>query len=321
MKQKLRAFFSKANLRCPLQDFAMLTIGSVLLALGVDIFMAPANIAPGGVTGIALITNEFTGWPIGLTMLVLNVPMVILGFRYLGRFRFLTRTVFVVLLYNLGIDFLAIWLPPNGITDDLLLNSLYSAVAGGIGGGLIFRAQGTSAGTGVLGRVLQLKTGIPLSQVYLITDGLVIIALGLVFGWERALYSLLTLFVWGLVTDYTMEGPSVVRTAFIVTDRAEGVAHTLFNRLGIGATAWRGRGMFTETEHDVLFCTLNRPDVNALKAVVIEADPHAFVVIGQGHQATGGVLRQQKEMVKRQTLIKKTAAGQRVATPHNSDRS
>lgn len=294
MNQKFRRRFSKIDFRSVSQHYLMLTVGSLLLAVSVDIFLSPAKISPGGVTGIALIINRVTGWPIGLTMLVLNIPMLMLGFWYLGRFRFLSRTLYVVLLYNLGIDFLAIWLPPNGITDDLLLNTLYSAAVGGIGSGLIYRGYGTPAGTGVVGRVLQLKTGVPLSQVYLMTDGLVIAAMGLVFGWERALYSLLSLFVWGLVTDYVLEGPSVIRTAFIVTDRAEEVSHAVFSRLGLGVTAWAGQGMFTEKEHMVLFCTVSRADVNSLKAVVTGVDPHAFIVIGQGHQATGGVLRHGK---------------------------
>ncbi len=224
-------------------------------------------------------------------MLVLNITLVILGFFHLGRFRFLVRTLFVVLIYNLGIDFLAPWLPPAGITDDLLLNTLYGGVTGGIGFGLVYRGQGTSAGTGILGRVLQLKTGVPISQIYIFTDGVIILALGLVFGWENALYALLMLFVWGLVADYVLEGPSVVRTAFIVTDSPQQVAHTLFNRLGVGVTAWSGQGMFTGTEHVILFCTVSRPDVAGLKSAVADIDPHAFMVIGHGHQAKGGVLR------------------------------
>lgn len=291
MKQLItRIVGSNNNLRSFLKDYLLLTIGALILAINLNILLAPANIAPGGVAGMALIINHLTGWPIGATMLVLNIPMVWLGFRYLGRFQFLTRTLYVVLLYNVGVDVLGPWLP-DGITDDLLLNALYSGVVGGIGSGLIFRGRGTSAGTGVVSRVLQLKTGIPVSQLYILTDGGVIVVIGFVFGWGSALYSLISLFVWGLATDYVLEGPSVIRTAFIITDKAEEVAGALLGRLGIGVTAWSGRGMFTEAEHTVLFCTLSRPDVNSLKNIVAEVDPHAFVVIGQGHQARGGVLR------------------------------
>jgi len=274
------------------QDWLLLTIGGLLLAVNVGLFLAPSDIAPGGVSGMAIIVNHFTGWPIGLMMLVFNLPLLALGFRNLGRFQFLSRTLYVVLLYNLGADLLQRWLPASGLTPDLTLNAIYGGVLGGIGTGLVYRGGGTSAGTGILGRVLQIRTGIPVSQLYLFTDGGVILLAGLAFGWERALYALVALFAWGLTADYVLEGPSVVRTAFIVTDYPEQVSRAVLDELGLGLTAWPARGMFTEAPHTVLFCTVSRPEVNALEAVVIRADPQAFVVIGHGHQASGGIIRQ-----------------------------
>jgi len=291
MKQDVRSLVTRFGLHFDRQDFLMLTLGGLVLAVNLNLFLAPSKIAPGGVSGVAIILNEYTGWPIGLIMLVLNVPLLVLGFRHLGRFNFLIRTVYVVLLYNLGVDVLAGWLPAEGVTDDLLLNALYGGVVGGIGTGLVYRGRGTSGGTGIVGRVLQLRTGIPISQVYVITDGGVIFVAGLVFGWERALYALATLFIWGVATDHVLEGPSVVRTVFIVTDKPIEVTQAVFHRLGLGLTAWPARGMFTAEEHTVLFCTVSRPDVNLLKAAVIRVDPDAFLVIGHGHQATGGVFR------------------------------
>ena len=140
--------------------------------------------------------------------------------------------------------------------------------------------------------MLQLKTGIPNSQVYILIDGGVILVAGLVFGWEMALYAFVTLFMWGLVADYVLEGPSVVRTAFIVTDAPEEVSRVLLDRMSVGVTGWAGKGMFSKKEHTTLFCTVNRPDVNILKSLVNAADPRAFVVIVQGQQAKGGTLRQ-----------------------------
>jgi len=294
MIEKIQTAIFRHIYRFAWRDYLLLTIGALISAINVNLFMAPADIAPGGVTGMAILVNHYTGWPIGLTMLVLNIPMLFLGFKYLGRFKFLTRTLYVVLLYNLGVDFLAPSLP-NGITDDLLLNALYAAVLGGLGSGLTFRGRGTSAGTGVLGRVLQFKTGMPVSQLYILTDGGVIAVMGLVFGGDRGLYSLLTLFVWGFMVDYVLEGPSVIRTAFIITDKPDEITSTLLNRLRIGITAWKGQGMYTKKDHTVLFCTLSRPDVDYLKSEVAAVDPYAFVVIGQGHQATGGIVRPPKK--------------------------
>ena len=285
----LRDRLRRTNLRALMLKLALLTAGALLAAVNVHLFLAPSNIAPGGVTGIAIILNELTGWPIGLTMLVLNIPPIVLGFQYLGRFRFLVSTLYTVLLYNLGVDLLAQWFPATALTDEVLLNALYGGVVGGIATGLIYRGGGTSAGTGVLGRVLQMRTGIPISQIYLVTDGAVVLVAALVFGWEAGLYALITLFVWGLAADYVLEGPSVVRMAFIVTDKPQEVADIVFRELRLGVTAWPAEGMFTETEHAVLFCTVSRPYERSLRQVVVEADPEAFLVIGHGHQASGGV--------------------------------
>ena len=280
----------KTNLRKTVPDYLLLTIGSIILAIDFDVFLAPFNIAPGGTSGAAIIIHKFTGWLPGLTMLVLTIPMLILGFYYLGRFRFLIRSSYVTILYSLGVDLMAKYLP-TGITDDLLLNALYGGVLGGIGIGFIYRGGTSPAGSSVISRVINLKTGIPNSQVYMLIDGGVILIAGLVFGWEMALYAFVTLFIWGMVADYVLEGPSVVRTAFIVTDEPENVSQALLNRMGIGVTSWTGKGMYTHTEHTTLFCALKRPDVKILTSIVKEADPRSFVVISQGHQAMGGRLR------------------------------
>jgi uncharacterized membrane-anchored protein YitT (DUF2179 family) len=279
---------SSLDLRSSLQDYLFITAGALMMAVNLNLFLVPSDIAPGGVSGTAIIINSFTDWPIGLIMLVLNLPLLVLGFRHLGRFQFLLRTLYAVLLYNLGADLLHRWIPAKGLTDDLLLNALFGGVVAGIGSGLVFRGGGTTAGTGVLGRVLQIKTGMPVSQIYLMTDGGVILTAALVFGWELGLYALITMFVWGLATDYVLEGPSVVRLAFIVTDAPEAVTDAVVNTLHLGITAWPATGMFTEEQHVVLFCTVGWPHERSLRETVAAADPHAFIVIGHGHQASGG---------------------------------
>ena len=268
---------TRLNFRFKWKNFILLTIGALILAVNLNIFLAPFNLAPGGVMGMAVIVNALTGWPIGLVMLAFNIPLLVLGFYNLGRFNFLIHTLYVVLLYSFGADLMAAWMPTSGITDDLLLNAIYGGVLGGIGTGLIFRGNGTSGGTGVLARVIQLRTGMPVSQVYLFTDGAVVLLAALLFGWEIGLYSLITLFIWGVVVDYVLEGPSVVRTAFIITDMPQEVGQAVLKRLRLGVTSWPVQGMFTETKHSLLFCTVSRADVNTLRSTIISADPNAFV--------------------------------------------
>ena len=282
---------SRTNWKGSAQSFLLMTAGTLLMVVSLTVFLAPSEIAPGGVSGTAVILNSVFGWPIGWVMLVLNLPLLALGFRSLGRYQFLVRTAYVAALYSLGAQVFTAWIPVSAITDNALLNALYGGVVGGIGSGLIYRGQASVAGTGILARIVQLRSGMPVSQVFLLTDGGVILAAALVLGWENGLYSLLALFVWGLATDYVLEGPSVVRTAFIVTDHPDRVAEAVMQRLGIGVTAWAAQGKFTQEPHTVLFCTVSRPDVDPLRSAVTEGDPAAFLVIGHGHQATGGMVR------------------------------
>lgn len=279
------------NWRETVRNYLFLTIGATIMMINFNVFISPANIAPGGVSGLSLILNYYTGIPKGTGMLILSIPLIALGFWKLGRFRFLVRTLYVTLYYTLGVDLTARFFPPQGIVDDLLLTALYGGVIGGIGYGLVVRGRGMVSGTGIISRILQVKTGIPISQLYILIDGFIILALGLTFGWERALYAMIMLFVMGLASDYVLEGPSVIRVVFIVTDYAERVGEVLMNRLGVGVTRWAGEGMYTNEEHTILFCTVTRPDVELLRSLVSEIDPEAFVVIGQGHQTKGGVLR------------------------------
>ncbi|WP_374688694.1 YitT family protein [Promineifilum sp.] len=282
---------SPINWRETLRNYAFLTIGALIMMVNFNIFMAPSNIAPGGVGGLSLILNHYTGISRGLGMLLLSTPLIALGFWQLGRFRFLVRTLYVTVFYTIGVDVTARFLPTGGIVDDLLLTAIYGGVLGGIGYGLVIHGRGMVSGTGIISRILQVKTGIPISQLYVAIDGFVIIALGLAFGWERALYGMIMLFIMGLASDYVFEGPSVVRIVFIVTDRPEAVGAMMMERLRVGVTRWSGEGMYTQAEHTILFCTVTRPDVELLRQVVAEIDPAAFVVIGQGHQTSGGVVR------------------------------
>ncbi len=271
-------------------DFIMLTVGAVLLVYAFRTFMLPYGIAGGGVGGLALVLNDWTGFAPGLTMMVLNLPVLVLGYRMLGGTSFLIRTAYVVAIYNLGVDTIGT-LFPAGISDDLLLVALFGGVVSGIGAGLIFRVGGTAAGTGVISRIVQLRTGLPVSQIYLVLDGSIIALQGLTFGWEIALYGVVLLFVNGLALDYVMEGPSVVRTLTIVTDQPETVAAVVFKTMRVGVTEWQATGMYTDESRHILFCTVSRAEAPRLVEAIQDADPDSFTVIGHAHQRRGGLVR------------------------------
>jgi uncharacterized membrane-anchored protein YitT (DUF2179 family) len=268
------------------RDYVLIMVGALLQALAMDLFLVPGRLAAGGLSGLAIIVNRYTGWPIGVMVALGNVPLFVLGWRLLGGRRFMARTVAAVVLYSALLDLLPRVLP-LGLTPDPVLNSLYGGVVGGIGMGLVFRAGGTSGGTDILARLLGRWRGIPLSQSYLLTDAAIVLLAGLAFSWELALYALVSLYVSGLAAELATEGQAVVRTATIISSRPEQVARHILDDMQRGVTVWPGVGAYSGEARQILFCAVSRAEVGQLKAIIHEADPRAFVVIGQAHEALG----------------------------------
>jgi uncharacterized membrane-anchored protein YitT (DUF2179 family) len=267
----------------------------LISAISVIVFEAPFKIAPGGISGIAIILNHLFGTPIGWMVLIGNIPIQIFAYRLLGGWKVLAATIFATVAYSLLLEILAPVLPPSGISNDVFLNAVFGGIIGGIGAGLVYRAGGTLGGTSTLGRILQERYGIPLSSSTLYTDTVVVLAAGLIFTWEAALYAMIALYVAGAVADYVLEGPSVIRTGVIITDKPREVADAVLQGLGRGVTGWEGKGMFTGQPHTILYVTISRAQVNQLRRLVTQADPNAFIVIGQGHSAYGEGFRESRE--------------------------
>ena len=272
-----------------IRDYALIVSGALVQAIGLRLFLVPAQLASGGISGISQIINHFTGWPIGLMVFVGNAPLFLLGWRLLGGRRFALRTLAAVAAYSFFTEAL-LWLsffPKAGITNDLVLNTLYGAVVSGIGYGLVYRGQGTSGGSDILARILHRWKAVSMTQGYLMTDTMVILAAGFVFGWHKALYAIIVLYVSGLVVDTTMEGAGTVRMALIVTDKCKEVSGRILDEMERGVTILEGTGAYTGAARPVLYCVVTRSEVQQLKTIVHEADPTAFMVVGAAHEALG----------------------------------
>src|SRR5574338_630549 len=202
--------FSRDSLR----DYALILLGALIQALAMRLFLIPAQLVSGGVSGIAQLVNHYVDWPIGLMVFIGNVPLFFLGWQFLGGPRFALRTALSIAAFSFFTDFLVLFIP-EAIVDDMVLNCLYGGVMMGVGLGLVYRGKGTSGGSDILGRILNHRFAIPVSQSYMITDTVVILAAGFVFGWANALYALVTTYVSGLAAETTLEGASIFRTAMI----------------------------------------------------------------------------------------------------------
>jgi len=270
-----------------LRDFFLLLVGSLLQALALRVFLIPARLASGGVSGLAQIINSYTGWPIGVMVFLGNLPLFLLGWRLLGGPRFALRTVLVISAFSLAVDFPVSWLPAGGITDDIVLNALYGGILSGIGFGLVYRGRGTSGGSDILARILSSWRDIPVSQSYLLSDAVIIFLAGLTFSWENALYALVMLYVSGLTAESVSQGSNIVRTAMIITAFPHAIKKEIFDRLGRGVTMIDVRGGYTGKEKTILLCVVTRPEVPPLKALTRDLDPKAFLIIGQAHEVRG----------------------------------
>ena len=277
----------KQNLGRLILQTLLINIAALLSATAVVAFLVPSGIAPGGVSGIAIILNHVIGTPVGVMTLLFNLPILVLGYYTLGGWQVIAKTVVFVVLFSVFTDLLVPLFPAEGLSQNHLLNAIFSGIFGGISGGINFRLGATSGGTTVLMRILNLRFGIPTSSSSLYIDGLIVGASSLAFGWESAMFAIISLGVYGMVCDYVLEGPSVIRTATIITNRPEAISELMLHTLHRGVTAWDAQGKFTEETHKVLFVTVLRSEVTALRELVAMADPDAFLVIGQGHVAYG----------------------------------
>ena len=271
-----------------LRDYSLIILGAVIQALSVVIFFAPADLAPGGISGVAFLLNRLlpVALPIGAWLFILNLPLLVLGGRHLGGWRFVARTALTVVLYSGFTALFEVW-QVRGVTHDILLNTLFGAIVGGVGSGLVFRARATTGGTDILALLLVRWRSVPLSQSYLISDALVIALAGLSFGWEKALYALIALYVGGLAAEAVAEGVHISRTALIITDQPDIVSDAVLNQMGRGLTSWVGKGGFSQQDRPILFVVISRAETALLKAIVADADPHAFVVISQAQEVYG----------------------------------
>ncbi len=283
----------KNNWQLTILQYFWMTIAVLISSVAVIIFLAPFDIAPSGVSGAAVILHRLIETPIGLVTFLLNIPIQILAYFLLpGSWRVVVRTLYVLVVYSITLDWLAIYIPDKGVSDNVLLNAIFGGVLEGVAGGIIFRAGGTFGGTSTLALILRHKFGMPMSTTLLYTDALVMAGAGFTFGWEAAMFAVVSLFISGVASDYVLEGPSVIRTAVIITNQPELVSTTILHHLGRGVTGWEAIGMYTHQPRWVLYVSISRSQVGELRRLVMKADPKAFMVIGQGHTAYGEGFKQ-----------------------------
>lgn len=267
-------------------DLAVIALGGALFALSVSLLLDPYGIVPGGVTGVAmLLCAFFPQLPLGVTVLVINIPLFLLSWRILGH-KFLLYTAFGTLVSSLLIDLFA-RLP--AIETDPLLAGVFGGLVAGAGLGLVFTRGATTGGSDIIARLLKIPLPhIQLGRLMLAFDGCVAIAAGLVFGsFNHMLYAVITLYICSRVMDGILYGMNVERMAFIISDQIPLIVTAISDRLGRGATLLHGEGAYSGEARKIILCAIKRQQIAQLKGIIKEADPKAFLILTEANEVLG----------------------------------
>lgn len=267
-----------------IKKYLVLIIGSLIYSAGLEIFLVPNNIIDGGIVGISIMTSYLTGIPFGVYMLVLNLPFLYLGYKQIGK-TFAISTIISIIALSIFSEFLE---PVPQITQDYFLAAIFGGIIAGAGVGLVIRQGGSLDGTEITAIILDRKTSFSVGEVVMFFNLFILGAAGFVFGWDKAMYSLVAYFIISKMIDVVLKGLDESYAVMIVSDEYEEIADALMHRLGRGVTYLHGQGAYTGDDKQVLYCVVTRLEVVKLKEIALEKDETAFVTINPVHDIVGG---------------------------------
>ncbi len=268
------------------KKYSLLLLGAVIASVGLEIFLIPNQVIDGGVVGISIMLGYITHLPIGLFIFFLNLPFLTIGYKQIGK-SFAIATLFSITILSIMVSVLH---PIPGLTKDLLLATVFGGLILGIGVGIIIRYGGSLDGTEIVAIIFDKRTGFSVGEIVLFFNLFILSSAGLVFGWDRAMYSLLAYFIAYKMIDITIAGLDEAKAALIISDKSEEIAKVLLARLGRGVTCLEGKGAYTGESKTILYSIISRLEISKLKTIISEIDDKAFVVITDVHEAMGGII-------------------------------
>ena len=270
MKKKYIHIFATIN------KFLLMMLGSVLASIGLEIFLIPNNIIDGGITGISIMASHFTNLPLGVFIFVLNAPFLILGYKQIGK-TFALSTFFSVVCLSIGVSLLH---PFASITQDILLATIFGGIILGAGIGLIIRNGGSLDGTEIIAIILDKRSSFSIGEIVMFFNLFILGGSALVFGWDRAMYSLIAYFIAFKTIDITVEGLNESKAVIIVSEKHYDISQALTDRLGRGVTLLHGEGAYKGDTTNVIYIVVSRLELAKLKGIVHGFDENALVSIG-----------------------------------------
>lgn len=270
-----------------IKNIFFIILGAAIFAFGLVHFNMQNNLAEGGFTGITLIIYQLFGINPSYTNLILNIPLFIVGWRYLGRLSFLYTII--------GTVGLSVWLWiferyqfTLPLENDLMLVSVFAGAFIGIGLGIIFRYEGTTGGVDIIARLVQKYVGWNMGKTMFLFDAFVILlSLITYLSYREGLYTLIAVLIGAKLIDFMQEGAYTARGAMIISDRNEEIANAIMKEMERGVTVLKGYGSYSKKDREVLYCVVGKNEIVRLKNIIISVDPHAFVSVSVVHDVLG----------------------------------
>lgn len=251
-------------------------VAATIVGFAYNMFLLPHSVLSSGVTGIAFIIGMLVPWVnAGFMIALLNLPILIVGYKTLGK-KLVLLSIISVSITSISMQFI----PVIPIADDPILSSVFGGAIVGIGSGLVFKNGGTTGGFDIIGMIILRKKEYPLGTIFFILNTIVVFVAGFLFDWDRALYTMTSIFVTGKVIDsiYTSH---IKLTLTIITSEGEKLKEQLLHRVLRGVTMWHGEGAFSHKDKEVLYTVITRYELSEVQRIIKKTDPHAFVNITQ----------------------------------------
>lgn len=266
-----------------LKDIVLISAGAFIYAFGVNYFFVANKLADGGIAGISVILHYLFNFNISTTYLVLNVPLVIMGYKLIGG-KFIIKTFYGTAMTSLAFRVFQNYLGPM---DDKLIASIFGGLIIGIGLGTIFVGGGSSGGADILVKILNKYFDIPVGKAFLALDSFVLSALGILFGRDIFMYTLVGLFISTKAIDFIQDGVDKAKALMIISDKSEEIKNEIMKHTGRGVTIINARGGYTNDSKEVLYCILGRYEVTTVKRIVKNIDRKVFMSISEVSEVLG----------------------------------
>ena len=269
------------------REYLIITFGIILVALSIEYFYAPNNIAAGGVTGIAIIINAvIPSFSIGVVSFVLNGLLFIVALIFIDG-KFGVKTIYASLGLSVIIWAIERFLKPVAITNDLMMATIFGTLISAFGMAIIFNENASTGGTDILAKMLNIFFHLDIGKALLVVDFIITLASAFVFGVDVALYSMLSVILLGLIVDRVIEGFNACKSIFIISKSNYEISRYIIDTLDRGCTFINGVAAFTEKYTNILYAVLSRNQFIKLKKFIKDVDPDAFITVGEVHEVLG----------------------------------